>query len=587
MSEKYKFNFMTGFQILKRLYRDYTLKYLKLILISAFFTILLAGSTSSVAYLLDPAIKKLFIEKDQTLIYLIPGLIILAFLVKASSLYIAKLIMIKVAAEVKADVEIDMFKSLIAADTQLIDNTHSGEFIGNLTNDVGMIVNLISTGILNLFKDSLTLIGLLSVMFYQNWKLSLIAIIMIPLASIAAKSLGKRIGKVIEQQMKKNGEYNSYLIEIFKNHKITKIFQNENYENQRATNLIEQLKQISKKISEVFMRASPIMEVLTGIMIAGLIFVAADLIFRDELEVSSFFSFLAAMMLAYQPVRSLATLNVTIQQGIVGGRTVLPIIDRKPTIFDKKDSKDLVITNANIKFKNVEFQYPATDKKILNTINLDIPGKKMTALVGNSGAGKSTVLNLIPRFYNINEGDIIVDNQSIYNSTIYSLRKNISLVSQDITLFDDTIKNNILYANSEATQEEVEEAARFSFANEFIEKLPNKYDTLIGENGVRLSGGEKQRLSIARAILKKTPIILLDEATSSLDAETESKIQKAINFLIKGRTTVVIAHRLSTILTSDKIYVIEKGKVIGEGQHNELLSSSKEYKNFYDKQLKK
>ena len=587
MSEKYKFNFMTGIQILKRLFRDYTLKYLKLILISAFFTILLAGSTSSVAYLLDPAIKKLFIEKDQTLIYLIPGLIILAFLVKASSLYIAKLIMIKVAAEVKADVEIDMFKSLIAADTQLIDNTHSGEFIGNLTNDVGMIVNLISTGILNLFKDSLTLIGLLSVMFYQNWKLSLIAIIMIPLASIAAKSLGKRIGKVIEQQMKKNGEYNSYLIEIFKNHKITKIFQNENYENQRAINLIEQLKQISKKISEVFMRASPIMEVLTGIMIAGLIFVAADLIFRDELEVSSFFSFLAAMMLAYQPVRSLATLNVTIQQGIVGGRTVLPIIDRKPTIFDKKDSKDLVITNANIKFKNVEFQYPATDKKILNTMNLDIPGKKMTALVGNSGAGKSTVLNLIPRFYNINEGDIIVDNQSIYNSTIYSLRKNISLVSQDITLFDDTIKNNILYANSEATQEEVEEAARFSFANEFIENLPNKYDTLIGENGVRLSGGEKQRLSIARAILKKTPIILLDEATSSLDAETESKIQKAINFLIKGRTTVVIAHRLSTILSSDKIYVIEKGKVIGEGQHNELLSSSKEYKNFYDKQLKK
>ena len=587
MSEKYKFNFMTGIQILKRLFRDYTLKYLKLILISAFFTILLAGSTSSVAYLLDPAIKKLFIEKDQTLIYLIPGLIILAFLVKASSLYIAKLIMIKVAAEVKADVEIDMFKSLIAADTQLIDNTHSGEFIGNLTNDVGMIVNLISTGILNLFKDSLTLIGLLSVMFYQNWKLSLIAIIMIPLASIAAKSLGKRIGKVIEQQMKKNGEYNSYLIEIFKNHKITKIFQNENYEKERATNLIVQLKQISKKISEVFMRASPIMEVLTGIMIAGLIFVAADLIFRDELEVSSFFSFLAAMMLAYQPVRSLATLNVTIQQGIVGGRTVLPIIDRKPTIFDKKDSKDLVITNANIKFKNVEFQYPATDKKILNTMNLDIPGKKMTALVGNSGAGKSTVLNLIPRFYNINEGDIIVDNQSIYNSTIYSLRKNISLVSQDITLFDDTIKNNILYANSEATQEEVEEAARFSFANEFIENLPNKYDTLIGENGVRLSGGEKQRLSIARAILKKTPIILLDEATSSLDAETESKIQKAINFLIKGRTTVVIAHRLSTILSSDKIYVIEKGKVIGEGQHNELLSSSKEYKNFYDKQLKK
>jgi subfamily B ATP-binding cassette protein MsbA len=318
-----------------------------------------------------------------------------------------------------------------------------------------------------------------------------------------------------------------------------------------------------------------------------LIFISAKLIATNELEVSNFFSFLAAMMLAYQPVRSLATLNISIQQGLSGAKRVLPVIDDKPEIQEKVNSSELKINSGQIKFENVNFKYSSKELQILNSINLDIPGKKMTALVGHSGAGKSTILNLIPRFYNSDSGDIKIDDQSIYNSTIFSLRQNISLVSQDTTLFDDTIKNNIAYANSAASNSEIEEAAKFSFASEFIEKLPNKYDTIIGENGVRLSGGEKQRISIARAILKKSPIILLDEATSSLDAETESKIQKAINFLTKGRTTIVIAHRLSTILNSDKIYVINKGTIIGEGKHNELLKSSSVYKNFYEKQIRR
>ena len=236
------------------------------------------------------------------------------------------------------------------------------------------------------------------------------------------------------------------------------------------------------------------------------------------------------MMLAYQPVRSLATLNITIQQGLSGAKRIIPIIDNEPNIKDTKNSKDLLIKNGNIKFENVIFRYDSEENQILNSINLNIPGEKMTALVGHSGAGKSTILNLIPRYYDINSGDIKIDNQSIYENKIFSLRKNISLVSQDTTLFDDTIKNNIKYANTNASQKEIEDAAKFSFAEEFINKLPNKYETIIGENGVRLSGGEKQRLSIARAILKKSPIILLDEATSSLDAETESKIQEAINF---------------------------------------------------------
>ena len=578
---------MSSYQILKRLYFDYTQKYLKSILTSVFFTILLAGSTSAVAYLLDPAIKELFIEQNKDLIYVIPGLIVLAFTVKGGSLYLARIIMINVSQEVRKDVQVDMFKSLLNADTKLIDKKHSGKFITNLTNDVDMITSLVSTAILNLFKDSLTLIGLLSVMFYQNWKLALVAIIMIPLASTAAKSLGKRIGKVTTQQMGKAGILTSYLIEIFQNHKLIKIFQKETYEQSRANEYLDNLKESNKKIGVVYVRASPIMEFLTGIMIAFLIFYSAKLISTNELEVGNFFSFLAAMMLAYQPVRSLATLNITIQQGLSGARRVLPIIDDVPEIKEIQKPNELIVTQGKINFDNVSFNYSEGENITLNSINLEIPGEKMTALVGHSGAGKSTILNLIPRFYNVDKGDIKIDGQSINESTIFSLRKNISLVSQDTTLFDDTIKNNIFYANRDASQKEIEDAANYSFASEFIEKLPQKFDTLIGENGVRLSGGEKQRLSIARAILKKSPIILLDEATSSLDADTENKIQKAISFLTKGRTTIVIAHRLSTILNSDKIYVIDKGQVAGEGKHDDLLKSSEIYKNFYEKQIRK
>ena len=578
---------MKKIDIIKRLYKNYTKKYLKNILLSFFFSILLAGSTSSIAYLLDPAINELFIKQSSKLIYIIPMLIILAFAMKGLSLYLAKTIMINVAEEVRRDIVTDMFSSLIDADTQMIDREHSGKFITNLGNDVGHITGLVSTALLNLFKDSVTLIGLLSVMFYQNWKLSLIAIIMIPLASFAAKSLGKRIGKVSTQQMHKAAVLTSYLIEIFKNHKLMKIFQKENYEKNRANDFIHNLKELNKKIAVVHVRASPIMEALTGIMIAILIFISAKLIASNELQVSNFFSFLAAMMLAYQPVRSLATLNITIHQGLAGANRVLPVIDKKQEISEKINAKELNITKGQISFQKVNFKYLKENNQILNSINLEIPGGQMTALVGHSGAGKSTILNLIPRFYDAENGDIKIDNQSIYDLKIFSLRKNISLVSQDTTLFDDTIKNNILYANTNATDKEIEEAAKHSYADEFINKLPYKFDTIIGENGVRLSGGEKQRLSIARAILKKTSIILLDEATSSLDAETESKIQKAINFLTKDRTTIVIAHRLSTILNSDKIYVIDKGKVLSEGKHEELLVSSSIYKNFYEKQVRK
>ena len=579
---------MKNTEIYRRLYKDYSRKYLDKIILSAFFSIIVAGSTSAIAWLLDPAIKKLFIEKDQSLIFLIPFMIIIAFSLKGLSLYLAKATMIGVGEEVKKKLQSDMTKSLIKADTQMIDKKHSGSFISNLTYDVTHITNLLSHALLTLFKDSVTLVGLLFVMFTQNWKLALISLIMIPLAAISAKTLGKRVGKVTTQAQEKSGFLTTYLVELFKNHKLIKIFQKESYENLRADRYLEQLKDKNKKIAIVFIRMSPIMETLTGIMIAILIFYSGKLMMQNELEINNFFSFLAAMMLAYQPVRSLSTLNMVLNQGLSAASRILPIIDNENKIKDIEDAKNLIFKNAEINFKNVKFSYSSnSEDKVLNGINLKFSGGQMTSLVGHSGAGKSTILNLIPRFYDISDGDITIDDQSIYKTKIESLRNNISLVSQETTLFDDTIKNNIKYANVDATDEEILKVAKLSYCDEFINLLPKKYDTIIGENGIRLSGGEKQRISIARAMMKKSSIILLDEATSSLDSEIESKIQEALSILTKNRTTIVIAHRLSTILNSNNIFVIDSGNVVASGNHDELLQNSKLYKNFYEKQLQK
>ena len=578
---------MNNIEILKKLYNNYTKKFLPKILFSIFFSLLVAGSTAAIAWLLDPAIKKIFIEKDQTLIFLIPAAIILAFTTKGISLYIAKTTLIKVGQEVTKILQLQLMKSIIKADAEIIDKKHSGKFISHLNFDISMMTNLISVVILNIAKDSLTLIGLIGVMFYQNWRLAIFALIMIPLASFAAKSLGKRIGKVTTQAQESSGILTTYMLEVFKNHKIIKIFQKENYEFSRAEKFINNLKERLVKTAMVLVRASPIMETLTGIMIAGLIYYSGKLIINQELDINNFFSFLAAMMLAYQPVRSLATINMAINQGLSAAKRIIPLIEQENNIKEKPDALHLKTTKGEINFRNINFKYNSEERKILNSINLNIAGGAMTSLVGHSGAGKTTILNLIPRFYDRTSGDVLIDGQSIYDVSISSLRNNISLVNQDTTLFDDTIKNNIAYAKLDATEDEIFEAAKLSHCNEFIDKLPNKFDTIIGENGTRLSGGEKQRLSIARAMLKKSKIILLDEATSSLDAETESKIQEAIKLLTKDRTTLVIAHRLSTVMNSKTICVVDDGKIVAEGNHEELLQKSETYKNFYEKQLRK
>ena len=572
--------------IIKRLYEDYSKRYLNKIILSGFFSILVAGSTSTIAWLLDPAIKKLFIEKDQSLIFLIPIAIILAFSTKGLSLYFAKTTMIGVGEEVKKKLQLDMTSSLINADTQFIEKKHSGKFISHLIYDVQQITNLLSNALLILFKDSLTLIGLLIVMFSQNWKLSIVSIIMIPLASFTSKTLGKRMGKITTEAQQRSGFLTTYLVELFKNHKLIKIFQKEKYENKRANDQLEHLKEKNRKMNIVFIRISPVMEILTGFMIAFLIFYSGKLILNGEIDINNFFSFLAAMMLAYQPVRALSSLNIVLNQGLSAATRILPIIDHKNKITEIENSSILKVANGDIEFKNINFSYDDEDK-VLKSINLKFNGGKMTSLVGHSGSGKSTILNLIPRFYDAQSGEITIDNQSIYESKIESIRDHISLVSQETTLFDDTVKNNIKYANENASDEEIFKVAKLSNCEEFIRTLPNKFDTLIGENGVRLSGGEKQRISIARAMLKKSKIILLDEATSSLDSETEAKIQDALKILTENKTTIVIAHRLSTILNSDQIFVIDKGEVIGNGKHSDLLSNSDMYKNFYDKQIQK
>jgi len=572
--------------ILKRLYKEYIKIHFKRILLCLVLSILVAGTSSSIAWLLDPAVKKIFIDKDQTLAWLIPIAIIVVFSVKGLSLYFARLNISIVGQNIAGELQKNVATTILFSDIQTLDSRHSGKYISNILYDSGQVQHLVSTGVLNLMKDSFTVVFLVGLMFFQNWKLATFAIFMIPLAGGLAKNLGKKVGKATTQASELAGNLTSFLTDIFRGSRMIRIYQKEKVEEQKAKNEITALVNKNIRIVSIMIRATPIMEVLTGFMIAGFIFYSGKLINAGEIGVNNFFSFLAAMMLAYQPIRSLATLNMAAYQGSAAAKRIFTVIDNPIKIKNEDHLPSLETDKCEIKFSNIDFKYDTTNEKAINGISLKIDGGKITALVGQSGAGKSTIVNLIPRFYDPQKGEILIDNQSIQKVNLDSLRKKISLVSQDIVLFDDTVRNNVAYADADASNEEVEEACKFAAADEFIEKLPNKYETIIGENGVRLSGGQKQRISIARAILKKSPIILFDEATSSLDNESERVVQNAINNLIKGRTTVIIAHRLSTIHNADKIFVMKKGEVIGSGSHEELIENSKEYKSLYKNQLK-
>ena len=570
---------------LSRLFQFYVKKHLFKLVVALILSFGVAGGTAAIAWLLDPAVKKIFVEQDKSMMKLIPVAIVLAFAIKGLSLYFARVITIKVGQRIVRKLQVEMTSSILKSDTNTIDSKHSGKYISHFLYDVGLVNTLVSGGVLNLMKDSLTLIVLVSLMFYQNWKLACFALLMMPLAVIASKTLGKRIGKVTTQSAQISGNLSTFLSEMIKGSRMIKIYQKEDYEFDKSNKLFTSLMETQIKIGFVMVRVQPIMEILTGGMIAGFIYFTGIMVASGEIEINNFFSFLTAMMLAYQPIRSLATIHMMFYQGAAAAERVFGIIATKIDIKEDRNLPSLKINKANIEFKDINFSYPTSDVAAIENINIKIDGGSTVALVGHSGAGKSTIINLLPRFYDPNKGQIHIDQQNIHNVTLSSLRKNISLVSQDIVLFDDTVRANIAYADLNASEEQIINACNFAAATDFIKNLPQSFDTIIGENGVRLSGGQKQRISIARAILKNSPIILLDEATSSLDADSEEKVQNAILNLTKNKTTLVIAHRLSTIMRANKIIVLNQGKIAGTGTHKELIENSPIYKNLYSKQV--
>ncbi len=569
----------------KRLYRNYIRQYLNKIFLALFLSFLVAGTTSAIAWLLDPAVKKIFIENDKLYGVFIPILIIVAFSTKGISLYLARSITLEIGNRVKQQIQNELAGNILLSDSEIIESKHSGKYMSHFLYDVGLINSMASTALLNIMKDTLTLTALLFVMFYQNWKLAFFSLIMMPLSAFVARSLGKRIAKATTKGSLATGKLTTFLSEILRGYKIIKIYQRENSEKKRASEAINDMTEKEIKIGKIMIRATPVMEILLGFMIAGFIYFAGYLIANGEIGINNFFSFLAAMMLAYQPVRSLATLNMSIYQGAAAAERVFDVMDRKNLIQDDENAPELEIKNSNINFKNVKFKYQKSDDSAVKNITFVAQGGKVTALVGHSGAGKSTIMNLIPRFYQPQGGEIYIDDQNTKSVSLKSLRSKIAIVSQDTVLFDDTVENNIRFAKPDAGDDDIKNACKLAAAEDFILDLPQQYKTLIGENGSRLSGGEKQRLSIARAILKNSPIVLLDEATSSLDTESEEKVQNAMFNLTKNRTTIVIAHRLSTIKKANHIIVMKNGNIVESGTHDELLKNSRVYENLYKKQV--
>ena len=574
---------MSNVEVASRIFKTQIKKYFKEILIIFLFVIITALMTAVTAWLLDPAIKKIFIEKDEKMLVIIPVAIILTFLLKSLAIFVVRMTTIKVAFNVLRNIQVLMTSKILISDISHLIEKHSGKFISNFANDTRILLGTIMAFSLSLIKESFTLIALLGVMFYQDWQLSLVAIIMIPVAAIASKMIGKKMQKAATENLDAFGTFTKFLSEILRGTPVIKIYQREQEELKKFSEVIDLKLKKEKKVELTRHRAGPIMETINAFAIALVILFAGYRSIHGAMEIGQFVSFLTALMMAYQPIKALAGINLVIQEGLTAAKRIYQIIDQKNEVFQDDNLKRLQIINGEINFDNISFNYPDGTRAIEN-LSLNIKGKTSVALVGLSGGGKSTVLNLIPRFYNLQNGTIKIDDQNINEVQLKSLRENIALVSQDIMLFDDTVRANISYGNLSASDNEVIDAAKKAAAHDFIINLKNGYDTIIGEAGVKLSGGQKQRLSIARAILKNSPIILLDEATSALDTESESHVQKAIENLIVDKTTVIIAHRLSTIRNVSKIFVINKGRVVEEGSHEELVSNSDIYKKLYDQQ---
>ena len=576
---------MTGTQILKRLFRDSIKPYSLRLFSSLFFMVIIALCTGATAWLLDPAIDKIFLDKDESMLLLIPIAIILTLLIKSIATFIQIVLLNGVAQNVIADTQIKLFKKIINADLAWLHKVHSAKIISNFLYDVTLLQDAVSSSLANGVKDVLTLICLLGVMYYQDWQLATISIIAFPLVGILTRRLGKRIKKASTESQEETGTLASILSENLDGTRIVKAYQQEDEEIEKLSKSV--FRRMTKILKGANARgaASPFAEFLAGFGIAGALYYAGLRGLQGELALNEFVSFLGAMMLAFQPLRRIAQINATLQEGFAAAIRVFGLLDQKSLIIEAQNAPNLSIGKSDITFEDVTLSYEGQINSALKGINLRIPHGKTTALVGPSGSGKSSILNLIPRFYDPDKGNVKIDNQDIKELTISSVRSSLALVSQEPVLFDISIYDNILYGKPEASREEVIDAAKAAAAHEFISELPKQYETIVGEKGYSLSGGQKQRISIARAFLKNAPILLLDEATSSLDTESEHLVQNAISVLMKDRTTLVIAHRLSTIINSDQIIVLDSGSVAEIGTHEELLKKNGVYKKLYEREF--
>lgn len=574
---------MNKLELSKRIYRTQIKKYIPDLVIVVIFMVINGAATAGVAWLLDPAIKKIFIEKDKFMLYVIPAAIVITFLLRSVSLYLTRILTINISYKIKESIQKALAQKILYSDLSYIHDNHSGKFISNFTEDTSKLQNVTQTVALNSTKEIISLFFLMALMINKDVFLSMLALTIIPIAAIMSKKLGKRMGKAVFGLLDANEEFTKYLSEILKSVTLIKIFQGEKGEMSKLSMVIKNWINKSMKVEKTRLGSAPLMEILTGFAVALVVFAGGYRSMNGQLEIGAFFSFLTALMLAYQPVRALAGINVALQEGFSAATRIFKILDEQVFIKDKADASELKINNGAIKFHNVSMRY-RNGPDVLSNINLTIKGKSKVALVGSSGGGKSTILNLIPRFYDPKEGYVSIDNQNISQVKLETLRKEIALVSQDIIMFDDTIKNNLIFANFEASENDIVNACIKANCHNFISEMKDGYNTVVGENGVKLSGGQKQRISIARAILKNSSIILLDEATSALDTESEKIVQEAMNNLSEDKTTVTIAHRLSTIKSSDLIYVIDKGKVVEEGTHDQLLKLNKIYKKLCDQQ---
>lgn len=557
--------------ILKRLIREHIRPYMPKLLLAFLFMALAAGSTAAMAKFLQPVIDNIFMQRQMEYLFPVGFMVLGVFFLKGFSSYGESITMNFVGQRIIADLQARLFAHFTYADFGDIQKMPTGELISRFTNDVWLLRNAVSTTLTGIGKDALTLIFLITVMFYQDWKLSCIAFFAFPTALLPIIRIGRRMRRITTTSQKENAQWTTMLEQVFQGARLIRAYGMEEYEIKRANQMIDQLFWLNQKSCRIRSASHPVMEGLGGLAVVSVILYGGYQVILAQQTTGAFVSFIAALLLAYEPMKRLAHLNNNLQEGVSAAIRLFKDLDHPPQVVDKLDAHVLGKSKGEVAFENVSFRYETSSEPVLNNISFVMsPGKKL-ALVGPSGGGKSTIMNLIPRFYDVGVGKILVDGMDIREVTRKSLRENIALVSQEITLFDDTIAANIAYGKPNAQMKDIIWAAKAAAAHDFIEALPEGYQTPVGEGGFKLSGGQRQRLSIARAMIKDAPILLLDEATSALDIESERLIQEALEKLMIGRSVLVIAHRLSTIQTSDEILVVDGGKIIERGKHDDLL----------------